>query len=119
MARIHDSILDTIGRTPLVRMQRLQQGLAAELVLKLESFNPMSSVKDRIGDCDDRRRRSSAARIKPGRDHGRSSRPRGNTGIALAFVCAARGSGWSSPCPRPCRVERRQDPARAGRARSC
>ena len=49
MARIHDSILDTIGHTPLVRSARLQKGLAGEVVFKLESFNPMSSVKDRIG----------------------------------------------------------------------
>ena len=106
MARIYDSILDTIGRTPLVRLQRLQQGLQAELVLKLESFNPMSSVKDRIGD----------SMIKDALERG-AIRPgvttvieptSGNTGIALAFVCAARGIRLVLTMPETMSVERRK-----------
>ena len=49
MARIFDSIVDTIGRTPLVRAPRCSAGLGADVAFKLESFNPMASVKDRIG----------------------------------------------------------------------
>ncbi len=89
MARIFDSIVDTIGRTPLVRLHRLQQGLAAELVVKLESFNPMSSVKDRIGFS---MIRDALARgvVRPG-ETTVIEPTSGNTGIALAFICAAKG----------------------------
>ena len=106
MARIYDSIVDTIGRTPLVRMQRLQQGLRAELVLKLESFNPMSSVKDRIG----------FSMVKDALERG-AIRPgvttlieptSGNTGIALAFVCAARGIKLVLTMPETMSLERRK-----------
>ena len=106
MARIYDSIVDTIGRTPLVRLQRLQQGLAAELVLKLESFNPMSSVKDRIGQ----------SMIKAALERG-AIRPgvttvieptSGNTGIALAFICAAQGIRLVLTMPETMSVERRK-----------
>ena len=67
MARIYDSIADTIGRTPLVRLQRVTEGAAATVLAKLESFNPASSVKDRIGyamieDAERRRACSSPAR---------------------------------------------------------
>ncbi len=89
--RIHDSILDTIGRTPLVRAQRLSaaEGLAADLVLKLEFFNPLGSVKDRIG-LAMVRAAEEAGTIRPGQ--GTLVEPTsGNTGIALAFVAAARG----------------------------
>ncbi len=106
MGRIHDSILDTIGRTPLVRPQRLQEGLAADLVFKLESFNPMSSVKDRIG----------AAMVRDAIERG-VVRPgvttvieptSGNTGIALAFVCAALGIRLVLTMPETMSVERRR-----------
>ena len=106
MARIHDSIIDTIGHTPLVRMQRLQRGLAAELVLKLESFNPMSSVKDRIGH----------SMIKDALERG-TIQPgvttvieptSGNTGIALAFICAARGIRLVLTMPETMSIERRK-----------
>jgi len=106
MARIHDSIVDTIGHTPLVRLQRLQQGLAAELVVKLESFNPMSSVKDRIGrsmilDALER------GAIKPGVTTVIEPTS-GNTGIALAFICAAMGIRLVLTMPETMSVERRK-----------
>ena len=85
---IYDDITRTIGRTPLVRLNRLTEGLPAQVVVKLESFNPLSSVKDRIGvsmvDAAEQ-----AGDLKPG---GTLIEPTsGNTGIALAFVAAARG----------------------------
>jgi cysteine synthase A len=106
MARIYDSIIDTIGRTPLVRLQRLQQGLAAELVLKLESFNPMSSVKDRIGHSmiQDALERGA---IRPGVTTVIEPTS-GNTGIALAFICAARGIRLVLTMPETMSVERRK-----------
>ena len=106
MSRIHDSILDTIGRTPLVRAPRLQQGLAGEVVFKLESFNPMSSVKDRIG----------LAMIDDGIARGvlvpgvttLIEPTSGNTGIALAFVAAARGIRLVLTMPETMSIERRK-----------
>lgn len=106
MARIFDSIADTIGRTPLVRLNRLREGLAAEVVVKLESFNPMSSVKDRIG----------YSMINDALEHG-AIRPgvttvieptSGNTGIALAFICAARGIPLVLTMPDTMSIERRK-----------
>ncbi|MDA0786444.1 MAG: cysteine synthase A [Proteobacteria bacterium] len=88
--RIYDSIVDTIGATPLVRIPRLAaaEGCKADLVAKLEFFNPLASVKDRIGNA-----MISAAeaegKIGPGSVIVEPTS--GNTGIALAFVCAARG----------------------------
>ena len=106
MGRIHDSIIDTIGRTPLVRTRRLQQGLKGELLLKLESFNPMSSVKDRIGRSmiDDALARGvvvpgTTTIIEP---------TSGNTGIALAFICAARGISLVLTMPETMSLERRK-----------
>jgi cysteine synthase A len=106
MARIYDSIIDTIGRTPLVRVQRLQQGLQAELLLKLESFNPMSSVKDRIGHSmiKDALERGT---IKPGVTTVIEPTS-GNTGIALAFICAARGIRLVLTMPETMSIERRR-----------
>jgi cysteine synthase A len=106
MARIYDSIVDTIGRTPLVRLQRLQSGLAAELVLKLESFNPMSSVKDRIGHAMIRDALERGA-IRPGVTTVIEPTS-GNTGIALAFICAARGIPLVLTMPETMSVERRR-----------
>jgi cysteine synthase A len=106
MSPIYDSITDTIGRTPLVRLQRLQQGLRAELILKLESFNPMSSVKDRIGDAMVRDALARGA-IRPGVTTVVEPTS-GNTGIALAFVCAARGIRLVLTMPDTMSVERRR-----------
>jgi cysteine synthase len=105
MARIFDSVLDTIGRTPLVRASRFSQGVDADILFKLESFNPMSSVKDRIGyamvkDALDR------GFIKPGTTVIEPTS--GNTGIALAFVCAANGIPLVLTMPETMSIERRK-----------
>mgnify|MGYP006268289349 CR=1 FL=1 len=88
MARIAEDVTKLIGNTPLVRINRIGAGLPGRIVAKLESFNPASSVKDRIGvamiEAAER-----AGKIKPGTIILEPTS--GNTGIALAFVCAARG----------------------------
>jgi cysteine synthase A len=106
MARIYDSIVDTIGRTPLVRLQRLQKGLRAELVLKLESFNPMSSVKDRIGYSMIRDALERGV-IRPGVTTVIEPTS-GNTGIGLAFICAAKGIPLVLTMPETMSIERRK-----------
>jgi len=104
MARIHETILETIGRTPLVRAPRFSAETRAELVFKLESFNPMASVKDRIAhamirDALDR------GRLRPG---GTVIEPTsGNTGIGLALVCAVEGLRLIVTMPETMSVERR------------
>ncbi len=89
MAKIPTNIADLVGRTPMVQLTRITRGLDVELFAKLESFNPGGSVKDRIGvamiDAAERE-----GRIEPGRTTIVEATS-GNTGIALAFVCAARG----------------------------
>ncbi|WP_046864042.1 cysteine synthase A [Microvirga massiliensis] len=106
-ARIYNSIIDTIGDTPLVRLNRLPQehGVEAEILLKLEFFNPIASVKDRIGvsmiDA-----LEAQGKIKPG---GTLIEPTsGNTGIALAFVAAARGYRLILVMPETMSIERRK-----------
>jgi cysteine synthase len=105
--RIYGSITETIGNTPLVRLNRLtkEQGVDAEILLKLEFFNPISSVKDRIGvnmiDA-----LEASGRLKPG---GTLIEPTsGNTGIALAFVAAARGYRLILVMPETMSLERRK-----------
>jgi cysteine synthase A len=101
---IYSSVLDTIGRTPLVRLNHVTAGLAAEVVVKLEFFNPLSSVKDRIGWAMVKAAEESG-RLKPG---GTLVEPTsGNTGIALAFVAAARGYRCLLTMPETMSVERR------------
>ena len=106
MARIYDSIADTIGRTPLVRLHRLGQGLAGEVVVKLESLNPMSSVKDRIGYSmiEDALGRGA---IVPGKTT-IIEPTSGNTGIALSFICAAKGISLVLTMPDTMSLERRK-----------
>lgn len=88
MSRIHDNLTDLIGRTPLLRLSRVAPECRADLVVKLESMNPMSSVKDRTGWAMIQAAEASG-RLKPG--DVLIEPTSGNTGIALAFLCAARG----------------------------
>src|ERR1700754_1041384 len=88
--RIYDSILDTIGATPLVRLHKLEarRGVKAGLLAKLEFFNPLASVKDLIGLA---MIEAAEAAGKIGPNTTIIEPTSGNTGIALAFVCAAKG----------------------------
>ncbi len=103
MARLFNSITETIGNTPLVRINRLFD-TDAEVYAKLEFFNPLSSVKDRIGTAmiEDGIRRG-----KVGEDTVVIEPTSGNTGIALAFVCAAKGLRLMLTMPESMSLERR------------
>jgi len=105
MARIYDSILDTIGRTPLVRMQKIGRDLPGRLVLKLEFFNPCASVKDRIG-VSMIQELERQGRIGP--DTVLVEPTSGNTGIGLAFVAAAKGYRLLLTMPDTMSLERRR-----------
>lgn len=105
MARIYDSITETVGNTPLVRVGKLTKGLRCDVLAKLEYFNPLSSVKDRIGVA----MIEAAERDgKIGPDTTIIEPTSGNTGIALAFVCAARGYRCILTMPESMSVERRK-----------
>jgi cysteine synthase A len=104
MGRIYNNIVETVGRTPLVRLNRVTAGIDATVLLKCEFFNPLGSVKDRIGMSmiEDAERRGTINKettiIEP---------TSGNTGIALAFVCAARGYKLVLTMPETMSLERR------------
>ncbi|RZA09731.1 MAG: cysteine synthase A [Proteobacteria bacterium] len=102
--KIFDNITRTIGSTPLVRMQRLGKGLPGELLLKLEFFNPLGSVKDRIG-LNMIEAAEAAGTLKAGMKVIEPTS--GNTGIALAFVCAAKGYALTLVMPETMSQERR------------
>ncbi|MCH6257949.1 cysteine synthase A [Puniceicoccaceae bacterium K14] len=104
MAKAFSSILDTIGNTPLVRLNKLTEGLEAEVFLKCEFFNPLNSVKDRIGRAMIEAAEA-AGKLKP--DSIVIEPTSGNTGIALAFVCAAKGYRLILTMPETMSVERR------------
>lgn len=102
---IHAVIDNTIGRTPLVRLNRIAVDRPAEIVAKLEFFNPLGSVKDRIAAAmlDDAEQRGVLSGdtliVEP---------TSGNTGIGLAFICAARGYRLCLTMPETMSVERQK-----------
>jgi len=104
MGRIYNNILETIGRTPLVKLNKVTAGVEATVLLKCEFFNPLGSVKDRIG----------LAMIEDAEQRGILTKDTviieptsGNTGIALAFVAAAKGYQIILTMPETMSVERR------------
>jgi cysteine synthase A len=104
MSQIFEDITKTIGRTPLVRLNNVTKGIHAQILLKCEFFNPVSSVKDRIG----------VAMIEAAERDGKIGKDTliveptsGNTGIALAFACAAKGYRLVLTMPETMSLERR------------
>ncbi|MFZ3231151.1 MAG: cysteine synthase A [Pseudobdellovibrio sp.] len=102
--KVYSDITKTIGRTPLVQMQRLSKGLGADIYLKLEFFNPLGSVKDRIG-LNLIESAEKEGLLKPGMEIIEPTS--GNTGISLAFVAAAKGYKCTIVMPETMSQERR------------
>ena len=105
MGRIFPRIIDTVGTTPLVRLQSLTRDLGATVLVKLESMNPLGSVKDRIGPAM-LLAAEAGGLIHPGALIVEPTS--GNTGIALAFACAARGYRLILTMPDTMSLERRK-----------
>jgi cysteine synthase A len=104
MGQIYNNIIETVGRTPLVKLNHVTASLEATIALKCEFFNPLGSVKDRIG----------MAMIEAAEREGKVNKETviveptsGNTGIALAFVCAAKGYKLILTMPETMSLERR------------
>src|ERR1700758_2435744 len=102
---LYNNIVETVGRTPLVKLNRVTKGVHATIALKLEFFNPLGSVKDRIG----------MAMIEAAEQEGIINPntvvvepTSGNTGIALAFVCASKGYKLILTMPESMSIERRR-----------
>jgi cysteine synthase A len=102
--RLYDNIVDTVGGTPLVKLNRITAGIQATIAIKCEFFNALGSVKDRIG----------KSMIEAGEREGLINKDTtiveptsGNTGIALAFVCAAKGYNLILTMPETMSMERR------------
>ena len=102
--KIYNNIVETVGHTPLVRLNHVTEGLHATVAVKCEFFNPLGSVKDRIG----------MAMIEAAERDGTINQDSviveptsGNTGIALAFVCAAKGYKCILTMPETMSLERR------------
>ncbi|WP_210348793.1 cysteine synthase A [Aurantimonas marina] len=106
--RIYDSIVDTIGDTPIVRLDKLakEKGVEAHLLAKLEFFNPIASVKDRIGVAMIEKLEADG-KIEPGKTT-LVEPTSGNTGIALAFAAAAKGYRLILTMPETMSIERRK-----------
>lgn len=103
--KIYDNILQTIGNTPLVRLPNISKGIHADLCFKLEFFNPIASVKDRIGFAMIESLEESGE-LKPG---GTIVEPTsGNTGIGVAFAAAAKGYKAILVMPEQMSIERRK-----------
>lgn len=105
MSKIYANIIETIGNTPLVKINKIAGDSKAIILAKIESFNPLSSVKDRIG----------IAMIKEAEKEGKINKDTviieptsGNTGVSLAFVCATKGYKLILTMPETMSIERRQ-----------